>query len=558
MTKRILFVVLLGGVRAQPSPPPAPPVPDDSNAFGCWFYLPRMCDRGRDAHRVVGWNYDTWGMSNSAADSAYRCEHARPEQYNDYCYIDSPGVTAHFRFQSGVLNSGYAISSNLLLTDNKTAIVDGYDVTAVDYVNASSYPQSGSLLVRSNTMTVANVDVGGYIRDHGTISVDDGATLHVTEDLVLGKHGQGELRQQGGTILVDSALYASNQSTSTSLVRQSGGTMTVSTLNLGTWSSHAHLLVGGTTTVGYLTLLDDYHLYSIGAHKTRIVVGTGGVLTITEKLQIQNVHEQIELRGGQLVVNRFWSTLVETDLTKRFLTMYRDSSLLIYTSVPTDSNPCDTDGNLGLWYEQRFLDPAYTDQANKNLRPVLGEDSGSYEIRTRCTVRADSATGYAMEAYVYAIPSPPAIPPPSAPPTPPLPRAPQLCADSSDTTIYVELTHPDPWIGLHGSQYHRWIDNKWMCYNGDPSRPNNNQYGGCAAGAGYGLWHWTFNGNVNVPVAHTYIHRWWTGVNVDLNSVVHVIPECDTCPGTDWPLGECWYDPTGSGKLYTLTQYTKP
>tara|TARA_B110001452_G_scaffold266667_1_gene274155 strand:+ start:5563 stop:6588 length:1026 start_codon:yes stop_codon:yes gene_type:complete len=341
-------------------------------------------------------------MDNDAADTEYRCEHIRPPNWDTYCFVDSPEVETLFEFHSGVLNTDYAISTNLLLTSNHTAIVDGYDVSAVTYMNASTYPHTGTLIVRSNTLTVANADVGGYVRHHGAVYVS-GGTFHITGGLSVGREGLGELQQMGGTVTVDGTLDAAMHATGASLIRQTGGTMSIGTLNLGTVSSHAHLLVKGLASVGDLTLRDDFPTISTGSHKTRIVVGSGGVLTVTEQLSIPDVHDQIELHGGQLVVSKFWQTNVETDVSKYFLTMYRDSSLVIYTSVSGESNPCDNSGNLGSWFANHFLDPAYQGQANKNFRPVLGEDSGSYQILTRCTANSDSTTGYAMEAYVAAI-----------------------------------------------------------------------------------------------------------------------------------------------------------
>lgn len=393
---------------SPPMPPPsvpqpsAPPAPNDESAFGCWFYLPRACDQGRDSWRSIGWQHDTWGTNNNAADNEYRCEQERVHDWNNYCFPDSPGVKSPFAFRSGILNPSYAISSNLYLLSNHTAIVDGYDITAISYINASMYPQSGNLIVRSNTLTVANADIGGYSRHHGAVYVS-GGTFHVTDGMRIGNNGFGELRQTGGTVTVDGIVNATNSSTSTSLIHQTGGSMSLGTLNLGTSASHAHLLVRGTASVGHLTLRDDYSTISTGSHKTRIIVGSGGVLTVTETLTIATIHNQIELRGGQLVIGKFWQTNVETDLTKTFLTMYRDSSLLIYTSNANNNNPCDSSGNLGNWYVQRLLDPAYSEQANKNFRPVLGEDSASYQISTRCTANSNSATGYAMEAYVTTI-----------------------------------------------------------------------------------------------------------------------------------------------------------
>jgi hypothetical protein len=341
-------------------------------------------------------------MNNNAADTEYRCEHTRPPNWDTYCFVDSPEVKTLFEFRSGVLNTNYAISTNIWLTSKHTAIVDGYDVSAVTYMNASTYPQTGTLIVRSNTLTVANADVGGHVRHHGAVYVS-GGTLHITSGLTIGRGGLGELQQTGGTVTVDGILDAAMHATGTSLIHQTGGTMSVGTLNLGTASSHAHLLVKGTTSVGDLTLRDDYPTISTGSHRTRIVVGSGGVLAVTEQLSIPDVHDQIELHGGRLIVARFWQTNVEADVGKRFLTMYRDSSLLIYTSVSGESNPCDTSATLNSWFVGRFLDAAYSDQASRNLRPVLGEDPGSYQILTRCTANSDSATEYAMEAYVAEI-----------------------------------------------------------------------------------------------------------------------------------------------------------
>ena len=402
MCRLVILCTYVVAVWSQSSPPPAPPAPDDSGAFGCWIYLPRACDRDRDSWRSIGWQHDTWGTNNNAADSEYSCEHERATGWNNYCFVDSPDVTSHFAFRSGVLNPSYAISSNLLLVSNHTAIVDGYDVSAIAYINASMYPQEGNLIVRSNTLTVTNADFGGYIRHHGTAYVS-GGTFHVTGGMRIGTEGFGELRQTGGTVTVDGTVDAAKTATSTSLIHQTGGSMTIGTLNLGSTASHAHLLVKGTVSVGSLTLSDDYPTISTGSHKTRIVVGSGGVLTVTEQLTIAVIHDQIELRGGQLVIGKFWQTYVETDLSKTFLTMYRDSYLLIYTSNANNNNPCDSNGSLGNWYVQNLLDPAFSSQANKNFRPVLGEDSGSYQILTRCTTNSDSATGYAMEAYVAAI-----------------------------------------------------------------------------------------------------------------------------------------------------------
>jgi hypothetical protein len=387
----------------SPPAPAAPPAPDDSGAFGCWFYLPRACDGGLDAWRNPGeWHYDSWGMANGDSDSEYRCEQVRVHDWNNYCFYSSD-VESPFAFRSGVLDPNDAISSNLTLTSNHTAIVDGYDITAISYINASMYPREGNLIVRSNTLTVANVDIGGYSRHHGAVYVS-GGTFHVTDGLRIGNDGFGELRQTGGTVAVDGTLDAAKTATSTSLIHQTGGSMTIGTLNLGSTASHAHLLVKGNASVGYLTLRDDYSTISTGSHKTRIVVGSGGVLTVTEKLTIPTIHNQIELRGGQLAIGKLWFTTVDANLSKTFLIMYRDSSLLLYTSNPAHNNPCDSSGNLGTWYVQRLLDPAYSDQDSKNFRPVLGEDTGSYQILTKCTANSDSATGYAMEAYVYAIP----------------------------------------------------------------------------------------------------------------------------------------------------------
>lgn len=341
-------------------------------------------------------------MENGHSVTAYGCEQERVHGWNNYCFVDSPSVRSPFAFRSGIINPSYGISSNLYLVSNHTAIVDGYDITSVSYVNASMYPQSGNLIVRSNTFTVANADIGGYSRHHGAVYVS-GGTFHVTGGMRIGNDGFGELRQTGGTVTVDGTVDAAKTATSTSLIHQTGGSMSLGTLNLGSSASHAHLLVKGTASVGYLTLRDDYSTISTGSHKTRIIVGSGGVLTVTQQLSIPTIHDQIELRGGQLVIGRFWQTFVETDLSKTFLTMYRDSSLLIYTSDPNNNNPCDSNGNLGSWYVNNLLDPAYTSQANINFRPVLGEDSASYQISTRCTANSDSATGYAMEAYVTTI-----------------------------------------------------------------------------------------------------------------------------------------------------------
>lgn len=234
--------------------------------------------------------------------------------------------------------------------------------------------------------------------------------------------------------------------------------MTIGTLNLGSTASHAHLLVKGTVSVGYLTLRDDYSTISTGSHKTRIVVGSGGVLTVTEQLSIPTIHDQIELRGGQLAIGNLWFTNVGTDLSKRFLTMYRDSSLLIYTSTPGHNNPCNSSGNLGTWYVHRLLDPAYSDQASKNFRPVLGEDSGSYQILTRCTANSESATGYAMEAYVYAIPSPP---PPSLPAPPSPPPPPQVCPSG----------YSDDSRNIHGGTRRHFVGNRQACADECDTQP---------------------------------------------------------------------------------------
>lgn len=406
---------------SYPSSPTAPPAPDETNAFGCWFYLARACDQGRDSWRPMGWNHDSWGTNNDAADSEYRCEHVRPPNWDAYCFVDSPDMKTTFQFRSGVLNTNYAISSNLLLTSNHTAIVDGYDVSVVTYMNASMYPQTGNLIVRSNTLTIANADVGGYIRNHGAVYVS-GGTFHVTSTLCIGRQGFGEVKQSGGTITVDGDLDASMHATGTSLIHQTGGIMNVGTLNMGTTSSHAHLLVRGTLSVGDLTIRDDYSTIPTGSHKTRIVVGSGGVLTVTERLSIPDVHDQIELHGGRLTIAKFWDTTVQTDVSKHFITMFHGSSLVIYTSVSGDDNPCDNSGSLNNWYVQHLLDPAYSDQANKNFRPVMGEDNSKYNIQQRCIVESTSSSGYAMEVYVEEIESPPPSPPsrpPTAPPVPP-------------------------------------------------------------------------------------------------------------------------------------------
>ena len=108
---------------------------------------------------------------------------------------------------------------------------------------------------------------------------------------------------------------------------------------------------------------------------------------------------------------------------------------------------------------------------------------------------------------------------------------------------------------------HNWVGYKWMCYDGDANNPNTNKQGGgsCQGDNGYGLYHITFTPEaVNVPYAGGYLHSWWSGWGQSVTNYVYAIESCDTCPGNDWPLGECWYDPSGSGKLYTLTQYDKP
>ena len=411
---RCLATLLLATARAQTpppaSPPPAPPVPDSSSGFGCWFYFSRACDDGRDSWRTVdAWQWDHWGMENNQSDTEYRCEHgSRATNFINWCYFQTFPTEARprlpFRFRSGVL--GYqlggqteGVPATLSLDSNHTAIVDGYDATGVTYLNVSTYPQAGVVLVRSNTLQVAEADVGGYTRHHGVVYVS-GGTFRVTGDMRLGRQGHAELRQTGGSFVVDGTLAAASHGTGTGLVHQTGGTMTVGTFKLGSTASHAHLLVRGTASVQYLTLRDDYSTISTGSHKTRILVADGGVLTVTEKLDIDTIHDQIELRGGQLAIGKLWQTYVEPDLSKTFLTMYRDASLLLYTSNPNNNNPCDSSGTLGQWYVNNFLDPAYTSQANKNFRPVLGEDPAVYEIRSRCVSNTASATGYAMEAYV--------------------------------------------------------------------------------------------------------------------------------------------------------------
>jgi hypothetical protein len=461
--RKVTLCTFAVAVWGQSSPPPAPPAPDANGAFGCWFYLPRACDRGRESWLSVGWNHDTWGTSNNAADNEYRCEQERVHDYNNYCFVDSPGVESSFAFRSGVLNPSYAISSNLYLVSNHTAIVDGYDITAISYINASMYPQAGNLIVRSNTLTVTNADIGAYIRHHGTVYVS-GGTLHVTGGMRIGNDGFGELRQTGGTVTVDGDLDAAKTATSTSLIHQSGGSMTIGTLNLGSTASHAHLLVRGTVSVGDLTLRDDYSTISTGSHKTRIVVGSGGILTVTGQLSIPVNHEQIELRGGQFVVGEFWQTNVETDLNKAFITMYRDSSLIVYTSNSNNNNPCDTNGNLGTWFVQNLLDPAYSSQANKNFRPVLGEDSVSYQILTRCTANSESATGYAMEAYVAANPSPPQSPLPAPPPVSPAPPPAVLVLNGGSGS------HPDVCVTDHSATHIDGIAIASQCCEGATCR----------------------------------------------------------------------------------------
>ena len=389
----------------QSTHPPAPPAPefstDNSAFYGCYFFHARACANNRDPWRMVGeWQHDLWGMENGFA-TASACTDERPSGWNTYCYGADSGHAAPFAFQyGGILAGSY---DYLAITGSHAVYVAGFDVQ-YKKVNISAYPLSADIIVRSNTLTATTAYIGDYNRHHGVVRVH-GGSLIVTGDAYLGRYGFGELYQTGGYVNV-STMHAASEKTGTSFIHQTGGDMTVDQLNLGSANSYAHMLIeGGSVTAHDLVLMDDYPQ---STHATRIVVKDGGVLTVLGALKIEDhLHDQVHLKGGNLIIAAFWKTSLHDDMSTEFVTMYRGSTLMFFASAQDDDNPCDATGTLTPWYEKRFVKRSTNIKifSTKHLRPVLGEHSGynlSYSCVTTANLPVQSATGYGLKWQVVA------------------------------------------------------------------------------------------------------------------------------------------------------------